>query len=430
MKYLKVDNFVIKLRAYPNKQQAEKIDKILHGVRVAYNVTAYEMTHGNERVTKPDPKEGESVRWPDFKICAKKPWLDYLREQYPPVLEIPSPSLSSNVYSIFKDMQKSWETSKKLPCGKWEPAYYSNKRPRTSFTVQTASNTGFVFKENSKSIMVSVTNVGKIKCRGWRYDLRFGNEPESTFQEFYGRKDNSKKIGVVVSKDNCGDYWVVVKLQTTWVPDKKKKLKVPVGVDVGIKDIAITSEGVKYENWKFKKQVKRHKRRLNRKVSRRWGWANIKFRDAHKKDKELIPSKGYEEAKLKLARLERKTARRRGNYNHNVTLDIVAGASLIGIEDLNVKGMMANHHLADALSDAAMSDVLSKIGYKAEWRGVPVVQIGRWEPSSKLCSVCGYKRKKMSLSVREWTCPECGTHLDRDVNAAINIRNMALKKSE
>ena len=120
-------------------------------------------------------------------------------------------------------------------------------------------------------------------------------------------------------------------------------------------------------------------------------------------------------------------ARRRENYNHNVTLDIVNNASFIGIESLNVKGMMANHHLAYALNDAAMSDVLSKLKYKSEWRHVPIKEIGQWEPSSKTCSVCGYKRKNLSLSVREWTCSECGSHHDRDVNAAINIRNFALK---
>ena len=241
-------------------------------------------------------------------------------------------------------------------------------------------------------------------------------------------ESRKKVFGVTVSKDNCGDYWLVVKLQTVWLPDKaSEKKKVPIGVDVGIKDIAITSEGQKYENKHFARSMKRKKRRLNRKVSRRQGWSNIKFREAHKKDKELKPSKGYERSKLKLAKLERKIARRRENYNHNVTLDIVQSASFIGIESLNVKGMMANHHLAYALNDAAMYDVLSKLKYKSEWRHVPVKEIGQWEPSSKTCSVCGYKRKNLSLSVREWTCPECGSHHDRDVNAAINIRNFALK---
>lgn len=424
-KYIEVENFVVKCRAYPTRIQKEKIDKVLHGLRVAYNATAYEITNGNVFLTKADKKD-ESVIWPNFPACMKKEWLDHLRTEYPIVKEVPATSLSSSVYGIFTDMKKSWETSKKLPCGKWEPIYYSKRKPRTSFTVQTIS-TGFTFKENSKSVLIGVSGMGKVKVRGWRFDLRFGQDGQSTFQTFYGGKENKKAFGVTVSKDNCGDYWIVVKLQTVWVPVNENNNKKQVGVDVGIKDIAITSEGKKYENKKFKKAEKRHVKLLHRKLSRRQGWSNIKFRDAHKKNKELEPSASYERTRIKLAKLERKIARRRENYNHGVTLDIVNNASFIGIESLNVSGMMSNHHLAYALADAAMSDVLTKLKYKSEWRGVQVVQIGQWEPSTKTCSVCGFKRKKMSLSVRDWTCPQCHTHHDRDINAAINIRNFALR---
>ena len=130
--WIKIDNFVVKCRAYPTKEQREKIDKILHGLRVAYNVTAYEIAHGNPQITKPDKKD-ENVRWPDFAKCMKKEWLDYLRENYEAVREVPSTSLSSSVYGIYgKDMKKAWET-KRLPCDRWRPNYYSNRKPRTSF---------------------------------------------------------------------------------------------------------------------------------------------------------------------------------------------------------------------------------------------------------------------------------------------------------
>lgn len=425
-RYIQVDNFVMKCRAYPTKEQAEKIDKIFHGLRVAYNVTAYEMTHGNEAVTKKGKKD-ESVSFPNFPACMKKEWLDYLRENYEAVREVPATSLSSSCYGIFgKDMKKAWESKKKLPCGKWQPIYYSKRKPRSSFTVQTMVS-GFAFNDNSKTAFVNVSNVGRVKVRGWRHDIRFGEKPDQTFLEFCsGQK---KAFGVTVSKDNCGDYYIVVMLQTVWKPDWSKRFRKPIGIDVGIKDIAITSEGDKYENRHFAREIKRRKRRLNRKLSRRQGWANEEFRAEHKKNTELLPSKGYEHSKLKLAKLERKVARRRENYNHCVTKDIVSGAEFIGIESLNVKGMMSNHHLAYALSDAAMYDVLSKIKYKADWNRVQVQEIGQWQPSTKTCSVCGYKKEKMSLSVREWTCPECGTHHDRDINAAKNILNMALAKA-
>lgn len=453
-KYIKADNFVIKMQAYPTLEQKKKIDEILNGVRVAYNVTAYEITQGNPMVTKPDKKD-ETVLWPNFSGCMSKKWITHLKNNYEVVKCVPSTSLYSSVYGIFGiDMKRSWENyhpivsvkdelgnpkirngkqvyeknkkAIKMPATKWKPAYYSKKKPRMSFTVQTAMS-AFVFPEKSKTIVVGVTNVGKIKCRGWRKNIMFGEDgPNKVFQEAF--REN-KLFGVTVSKDNCGDYWIAVKLQSAWIEDKSEDFKVPLGVDVGIKDIAITSNGKKYPNQRYKKQQERHKKRLNRKMSRRQGWSNITFREAYAKDKELSTSNGYEKAKAKHSLLERKIAEKRKWYNNNVSHSIVSEASFIGIESLNVKGMMANHHLAYALSDAAMYDVLSRIKYKAEWFSVPVVEIGQWEPSSQLCNVCGCKNPKVkNLSVREWTCPECGAKHDRDVNAAKNILNMAKAK--
>ena len=425
-----IDNFCIKLRAYPNLEQREKIDSILNGLRVAYNVTVYEITQGNPLVTKVDKKD-ENVRWPDFSLCAKKEWLDCLRESHEQVKCVPSTALSSSAYGIFSvDMKQSWENyhppmcnkAVKLPCGKWKPQYYSKARPRMSFTVQTRSS-GFTFIDESKTVKIRITNVGLIKTRGWRFDLRFGDE-QLPFAEAFAK--SKKAFGVTVSKDNCGDYWLIVKLQTVWLPDKPPVERKPLGIDVGIKDVAITSEGDKYENKHFAKQEKRHVRRLSRKLSRRQGWANEEFRAAHKANKELQPSKGYEKAKLKLAKVHRKIAWKRANYNDCVSKDIVDKAEFIGIESLNVKGMMSNKHLAYALADVAMYDLLNKIKYKAERQGIPVVEIGQWEPSSQICHVCGYKNPAVkNLSVREWTCPECGCRHDRDVNAAINILAMA-----
>lgn len=425
MKYHKVDNFVVKLRAYPNTSQRKMIDEILHGVRVAYNVTAYEISKGNEMVTSIS-KDG-SARFPDFVACGKKEWLNHLRANYEVVKCVPAAAMSSSAYGIFSiDMKKSWETSGKLPSGKWKPDYYSKKKPRRSFTTQVDSY-NVAFKDDSKSVKIFISKLGFIKTRGWRFDVLFGDEPKYTFDEYYN-KDNNKKLGATLSIDNCGDYWICLNLQTAWVPDKSSETRVPIGVDVGIKDLAITSEGDKFGNKKFKRVEKRHIRRLNRKMSRRWGWSNIKFRNAHKADTSIPVSKGYESSKLKHAKLERKIARRRDNWNHKVTTEIVRKASFIGIESLNVKGMMANRHLAYSASDAAMYDVLSRLRYKALNHDIPIVAIGRWEPSSQTCHVCGYVNKEVkNLSVREWVCPDCGTKHDRDVNAGINIRNKAMQ---
>lgn len=417
--YIQVDNYVCKCRAYPTKEQKEKIDAILHGIKVAYNMTAYSISHSEEAVTKVSKKDNET-KWPDFSACMKKQWLDVLRENEA-VKEVPSTSLSSSVYGIFTDMKKSWEKSK-LPADKWKPEFYNSRHPRRSFTIQAQAN-AFSFTEG-KAVFVPVTNVGKVKVRGFRHDLRYGDAPKQTFAEFYsGAK---KAFGVTVSKDNCGDYWVSIKLQSVWKPIKENQNHIPLGVDVGIKDVAITSDGTKYENKKFKRREKRHIRRLCRKISRRQGWSNIKFREARKFDDSLVPSHSYESTVLKKAKLERKIARQRNDWNHNISADIVSRSEFIGIEDLLITGMMKNRHLAYSASDAAMGDVLSKLRYKAEWNKVPIIQIGRFEPSSQLCSVCGYRNKETkNLRIREWTCPECGSHLDRDINAARNILAIA-----
>jgi len=459
---MKVENYVVKLRAYPSDEQKEQIEKILIGLRLAYNTTAYEISISNPQVTK-EGKKDATIRWPDFSACMKKEWLDFLRVQYPIIKEVPATSLSSSVYGIMKDLKKSWEnfhpikipheqkigddgkpcfkkngepvwekTEKpiKLPCGKWEPTYYSKGHPRTSFTVQSQA-TNFVFNENSKTLYIPVTTIGMMKARGWNKEARFGEDQEGFLEHFRNKElyPKGKMLGVTMSKDACGDYWITVHLQETWIPDKTKESLQSVGVDVGIKDVAITSDGKKYENRRYKKSVEPHLEELNRIMSRRQGWKNEVFRAAHRSDKTLEPSNRYRSATLKKARLERKVAFRRGTWNHELTADIVNGADFVAIESLNVSGMMQNRHLSYAVGDVALHDILSKIKYKADRRGIKVVEIGRFEPSSQVCSCCGYKNPEVkNLSVREWTCPECGAVHDRDVNAAKNILAIAKKQ--
>ena len=161
-------------------------------------------------------------------------------------------------------------------------------------------------------------------------------------------------------------------------------------------------------------------------MSRRQGSSNEEFRDGYKQNKDMIVSKTYQRTQLKLSKLHRKIARKRENYNHNITTKIINTYSFIGIETLNVTGMFRNRHLSNALSDAAMGEILSMLKYKAEWYDRIIQPISQWSPSSKRCSCCGYIRPKLGLHIREWQCPKCGTIHDRDVNAAINILYYAL----
>ena len=395
--WYKVPNYTMKCRIYPNKSQQEIIDKILHGIRIAYNVTMYEMITNlkNTKETK-DKKENKTIHFPQFSSMVKKEWLDYLRTNYPAVKEVPAGCLSSSVYGIFScDAKKAWESLGKKPVEFYKPFFYSTKKPRTSYSYQETFSK-FSFSDTNKNILyINLNKLGKVKIRGWNQKIRFDENCSKDFASFIKEANNKEELGI----------------------------------DVGLKDIAICSNGDKYENKHFAKKEKRHKKILNRQCSRRWGWSNQEFRKARKENPDLTPSKRYEKTMLSMRKLDNKISRKRDLYNHETSLHIVSSATSIAVESLNVKGMMANHRLAYALSDAAMYDVLNKISYKSTWYNRTITAIGQFDPSSQCCNNCGYQNPLVKkLSVREWDCPCCGSHHDRDINAAKNILWYAKQK--
>ena len=177
-----------------------------------------------------------------------------------------------------------------------------------------------------------------------------------------------------------------------------------IGIDLGIKDLIICSDGTKYENHKFYKKNLKKLKTLQRHLSRK------------RKD-----SKRRQRAKLKIARLHEKITNSREDLYHKISNDLTNKYSLICLESLNVKNMMKNHNLAGSIQDTSWHNLVSKIEYKAKWKGVNVVKIDQFYPSSKTCSVCNWKKNDLTLNEREWACPKCGTHHDRDLNAAKNI---------
>lgn len=421
--FQKIENYTMKCRLYPNREQEKKIDSILTGMRIAHNVTMYEMKQHNPMITK----EKDGVFWPDFRKMGAKCWLDVLRETNPIVREVPATSLSSNFGLFLTDCKKAWEKIGKLPVDKWNVQFYNTKKPRQSFLVQISARS-FRKSLNDKVIKVNIPKCGVMTMRGYNTKLRYDPEGKCSLFEYLALNPENR-LTVKVQRDNCSAYWACITLPYVYKPVKIADNRIPIGVDVGIKDIAILSTGQKYKNKRFKngenKEIKKYRKYLHRRLSRRQGWANIKFRNAHKADKTLVPSKRYLRTQMKHARLEKKIANRRHNWNNFISVDIVRRASIIGIESLSVKNMFRNRHLADALSDASMSTLLNMIRYKSEWYGTECRQIGKWVPSSKTCHSCGYIKKDLKLKDRKWTCPVCGTEHDRDINAAINILNFA-----
>ena len=183
-----------------------------------------------------------------------------------------------------------------------------------------------------------------------------------------------------------------------------------IGIDLGIKDLVIDSNGNKYSNPKYQVKVEKKIKHLQRLYS-----------------KKIKDGKNQEKVRLKLAVAHEKLCNKRKDNLHKITTKLIKENDVICIENLNVKGMTKNHHLAKAIQDASFGTLVSMLKYKAAWHNRQIIEVARFYPSSKICHCCGHKMDYMGLEVRQWTCPICNEYHDRDINAAINIKNEGLR---
>ena len=210
-----------------------------------------------------------------------------------------------------------------------------------------------------------------------------------------------------ISVTPTGKYFVSILCDTKEELPTKAPIKenTTIGVDLGIKDFAITSEGEVFENPKYLRKSQSKLKYVQRKYSKYKG----------------------KRTKKKLAKLHENVVNKRKDFLHKVSTQLIRENQTICLETLSVKNMVKNHNLAQAISDASWSTFVSMLEYKAEWYGKNILRIGQFAPSSKTCSNCGNINKELQLKDREWTCSNCSSVLDRDVNAAINIKSFALK---
>ena len=221
------------------------------------------------------------------------------------------------------------------------------------------------------------------------------------------RKIKGTIKSATVSKTPTDKYFVSILVDTnTEIPTKAPITEnTTIGIDLGIKDFAITSDGEVFENPKHLRKAQSKLKYVQRKYSKNKG----------------------KRTKQRLALLHEKVVNKRKDFLHKASTKLIRENQTITLETLAVNNMVKNHNLAQAINDVSWSTFVTMLEYKADWHGKNILRIGRFALSSKTCNCCGYINKELTLQDREWTCKSCGSVLDRDLNAAINIKSFALK---
>lgn len=374
MKQLKAYKF----RIYPSEEQKIFFSKTFGCVRLVYNIML------NDRIKAYEESKGN----PDKKI--KYPTPAQYKKEYEFLKEVDSLALANAQMNLDK-AYKNFFRDKSIGF----PKFKSKKNPVQSYTTNNQNGTVNIFENWLK--LPKLKELVKIKVH---------------------RKIDGVIKSVTISCNGSGKYFISLLCET----DIKElsKTNSAIGIDLDVRDMAILSTGEKIQNLKFKSQLENKLKREQRKLSK-------KFMIAKKENKKLSEAKNYQKQRIKVAKIHEKIMNMRTDFLNKLSTNIIKNHDIICIEDLNIKRMLHNHKLAKSITDVSWSSFINKLEYKAKWYGKEIIKIDKFYPSSQICSVCGNRDIKKTLDIREWTCPICHTHHDRDINASKNILTEGLR---